>query len=88
MNPIHAKLLAITRQRVIDSLECPDDALQELSLGALLNILFLVSGHRLDLGAYPATFNALFSIMGRDIWKLPSELEIESSNVKEAPFIQ
>ena len=78
------KLLAITRQRIAESLSCVSEDLPELSLGRAINLLFLARGEALSLGEYGATMASSYAVVGDLFWKLPSEFPKEESAPAEA----
>ena len=67
------KLLAITRQRIAETLSCTPEDLPELSLGRAINLLFLARGEALSLGEYGATMASSYTVVGDLLWKLPCE---------------
>jgi hypothetical protein len=79
-----AELKKITINRILETTPIISrEALEQLSLAGVLNVLFLISGQCGSLGDYYTTVRALKSVVGsEEFWRWPSvEASAEASAV-------
>jgi hypothetical protein len=66
------RLRKLTSSRVVRTLGIADEDLEHLSLGALINILFLMHGDGGSTGNFGVTFAAAVELVGMDLmWHGP-----------------
>ena len=66
----YSRLRKLTAGRVIRALDIPEEDVETLSLGALINILFLLHGDGGGTGNFSVSFSAAIDLVGTDlIWQ-------------------
>jgi hypothetical protein len=71
---LHSEILTLVRSRVAVNLHLEEADIPDMTLGRLMNLLFLVRGHNEDLGGFSSTMAALCDLVGPEaIWQPQSE---------------
>lgn len=90
MNPIYTKMLKLMRHRAAYLLECePADLPDTMSLGQIINLIFLIRGEVGAIGSYWPTLEACLQLFGQHVlWAKPLELAAEDATKENGEFIQ
>jgi hypothetical protein len=81
---IHQQILKTMRKRIARIIDVPEGDLN-VSLGHLINILFLLEGEHQSVGEFWPSFSAVHKLIGREL--LWAEPEAEKP-AEAAPFVQ
>ena len=68
----YEQILKVVRGR-LERLSLPESKLANLSLGAALNLLFLLAGEWGSVGEYMPTIKAVHALVGGDLWAEPGK---------------
>jgi hypothetical protein len=79
-NSVHQQILTTLRTRVAQALRVDEDKVPCLSVGELLNILFLMNGQWGSVGDYIVTLRTLHTLIGGLLWAKPDPA-IENTQV-------